>query len=44
MGIGMDMIGEAVPPLLSQAIAAHLAAQIDARDASAKLNKRVGSR
>jgi len=34
VGIGMDMIGEAVPPLLSQAIAAHLAAQLDANDAS----------
>lgn len=32
VGIGMDMIGEAVPPNLSQAIAAHLAAQLDARD------------
>ncbi len=31
IGIGMDMIGEAVPPLLSQAIAVHLAAQLDAR-------------
>lgn len=30
IGIGMDMIGEAVPPLLSQAIATHLAAQLDA--------------
>ncbi len=28
-GIGMDMIGEAVPPLLSQAIATHLAEQLD---------------
>jgi DNA (cytosine-5)-methyltransferase 1 len=36
VGIGMDMIGEAVPPLLSQAIATHLAAQLDAHDASAK--------
>lgn len=35
VGIGMDMIGEAVPPALSQAIATHLAAQLDARDASA---------
>jgi DNA (cytosine-5)-methyltransferase 1 len=31
IGIGMDMIGEAVPPGLAQAIAAHLAAQLDAR-------------
>lgn len=36
VGIGMDMIGEAVPPLLAQAIATHLAEQLDARDASAK--------
>ena len=35
-GIGMDMIGEAVPPLLSKAIALHLAAQLDTRDVSAK--------
>lgn len=34
IGIGMDMIGEAVPPLLSKAIATHLAAQLDARNAS----------
>lgn len=32
IGIGMDMIGEAVPPLLSKAIATHLAAQLDALD------------
>lgn len=35
VGIGMDMIGEAVPPLLSKAIATHLAAQLDACNASA---------
>ncbi|MGC0972225.1 DNA cytosine methyltransferase [Pantoea allii] len=29
IGIGMDMIGEAVPPLLSQAIATHLAEKLD---------------
>ena len=34
VGIGMDMIGEAVPPLLSKAIATHLASQLDARGAS----------
>jgi DNA-cytosine methyltransferase len=31
IGIGMDMIGEAVPPNLARAIALHLAAQLDAR-------------
>ena len=31
VGIGMDMIGEAVPPMLSRAIANHLADQLDAR-------------
>jgi DNA (cytosine-5)-methyltransferase 1 len=30
MGVGMDMIGEAVPPGLAQAIAKHLATQLDA--------------
>jgi DNA (cytosine-5)-methyltransferase 1 len=29
IGIGMDMIGEAVPPLLSEAIATHLALKLD---------------
>lgn len=29
IGVGMDMIGEAVPPLLSQAIANHVATQLD---------------
>lgn len=29
IGVGMDMIGEAVPPLLAQAIATHLAAELD---------------
>lgn len=29
INIGMDMIGEAVPPLLAKAIAVHLAAQLD---------------
>lgn len=38
-GIGMDMIGEAVPPKLSQAIATHLAAQLDMRSASPKRKK-----
>lgn len=31
VGIGMDMIGEAVPPLLAEAIANHLADQLDSR-------------
>lgn len=35
VGIGMDMIGEAVPPGLSEAIAKHLAAQLDAHSAPA---------
>lgn len=29
IGIGMDMIGEAVPPKLSQALAMHIASQLD---------------
>ncbi|CAM8668277.1 Dcm Site-specific DNA methylase [Comamonadaceae bacterium] len=39
VGIGMDMIGEAVPPNLSQAIATHLAAQLDARSTPSKHKK-----
>lgn len=39
VGIAMDMIGEAVPPNLAQAIATHLAAQLDARSASSKDRK-----
>lgn len=39
IGIGMDMIGEAVPPNLSQAIALHLASQLDARSAPPKGRK-----
>lgn len=35
IGVGMDMIGEAVPPMLSKAIATHLAAQLDARGTAA---------
>lgn len=38
VGIGMDMIGEAVPPLLAQSIATHLALQLDSRDSLAKRN------
>jgi len=40
VGIGMDMIGEAVPPNLSQAIAIHFAAQLDGRAAPTKSNSR----
>ncbi|PZW75570.1 DNA (cytosine-5)-methyltransferase 1 [Pseudomonas sp. 2848] len=36
MGVGMDMIGEAVPPGLAQAIAQHLAAQLDAHRAGSR--------
>ena len=39
VGIGMDMIGEAVPPILSQAIATHLASQLDARSVPSKRKK-----
>ena len=39
VGIGMDMIGEAVPPNLSQTIATHLAAQLDVRTAQSKRKK-----
>jgi site-specific DNA-cytosine methylase len=31
IGVGLDMIGEAVPPLLARAIAQHFAEQLDAR-------------
>jgi DNA (cytosine-5)-methyltransferase 1 len=41
IGVGMDMIGEAVPPNLSQAIATHLASQLDASGASAKTKKKA---
>lgn len=34
IGVGMDMIGEAVPPLLSKSIALHLANQLDAKNTS----------
>ncbi|MER2096030.1 MAG: DNA cytosine methyltransferase [Pseudomonas qingdaonensis] len=39
IGVGMDMIGEAVPPLLSKAIALHLAAQLDGYNAPADSSK-----
>lgn len=39
ISIGMDMIGEAVPPNLSQAIATHIATQLDTRSAPSKSKK-----
>lgn len=36
IGVGMDMIGEAVPPNLSQAIATHLAKQLDSHLGTSK--------
>lgn len=39
IGVGMDMIGEAVPPNLSQAIATHLASQLDARALNLKTKR-----
>ena len=43
IGLGMDMIGEAVPPNLSQAIATHLACQLDARASSARTRSKAQS-
>lgn len=43
IGLGMDMIGEAVPPNLSQAIATHLASQLDARASNSKTKKKAKS-
>jgi DNA (cytosine-5)-methyltransferase 1 len=43
IGVGMDMIGEAVPPSLAQAIASHLAAQLDARSAMSEKKKVVNA-
>ncbi|MCU6502073.1 DNA cytosine methyltransferase [Rugamonas sp. A1-17] len=40
IGVGMDMIGEAVPPMLSRAIANHLADQLDAQRANAEPSAR----
>lgn len=40
IGVGMDMIGEAVPPNLSQAIAEHLASELDAKGSIAKTMKK----
>lgn len=40
IGLGMDMIGEAVPPSLSQAIATHLANQLDALSSSTKMQRK----
>lgn len=41
IGVGMDMVGEAVPPNVSQAIAMHLASQLDARTSSLKITRKV---
>lgn len=41
VGVGMDMIGEAVPPLLSKAIASHLAEQLDGFTAGAPVNEKL---
>lgn len=41
IGLGMDMVGEAVPPNLSQAIAEHLASQLDARAANSKTKRKA---
>lgn len=41
IGLGMDMVGEAVPPNLSQAIAVHLASQLDARTAGPKTKRKA---
>ncbi len=43
IGVGMDMVGEAVPPNLSQAIAMHLASQLDARTPSSKRQEKSKS-
>ncbi|MGN6140846.1 MAG: DNA cytosine methyltransferase [Ralstonia sp.] len=41
IGLGMDMVGEAVPPNLSQAIATHLASQLDARALTQKAKRKA---
>ena len=41
IGVGMDMVGEAVPPNLSQAIAMHLASKLDAHTSSSKVISKV---
>lgn len=41
IGLGMDMIGEAVPPNLSQAIATHLATQLDDRASSSSTSSKA---
>ncbi len=43
VGVGMDMIGEAVPPQLSQAIASHLAKQLDSRSQPTRANREAAS-
>lgn len=39
ISVGMDMIGEAVPPLLAQAIAMEIAAKLDAREPTYAFNE-----
>jgi len=41
IGLGMDMVGEAVPPNLAQAIATHLASQLDTYASSSKTNSKA---
>lgn len=41
IGVGMDMIGEAVPPKLSEAIAIELASQLDADEKQPKKTKKT---
>jgi len=38
IGVGMDMIGEAVPPLLAEVLANHLANQLDAHRETKEIN------
>ena len=44
VGVGMDMIGEAVPPLLSKAIAMHLAEQLDGFRTEAPVNAKLAAK
>ena len=40
-GVGLDMIGEAVPPLLGRALAAHIAGMLDAASAAVEMPMEV---